>query len=136
MSASIAFLADLVLLAHSLVAILLRGVLMLHKLPPLDVSVHLVQTASLDRTLLLHALLQPLLSVVLSEVLRVTVQRARKVRRSRIWMVQLGVVDEFMENSDVLRHLSLILDVFSGSLGPQPQLTKQSKVKVWILPRN
>ena len=50
---AVTFNANFVLFAHTTVPILLVTILMLHELPPLDVTFHLGQAASLDQGLLL-----------------------------------------------------------------------------------
>ena len=76
MTTPIAFLTNLVFLTHDLIPMLLCVVLMLHELPPFDISVHLVHTARLNRALLYDLFIITLFLIVLCEILRVTVQWA------------------------------------------------------------
>ena len=120
MSTTIALHANLVLLAHPLISLFFSGILMLHEFPPLDISVHLIHSARFDGALFLDFLLISLLSIMFSKVFGVTVEWARKVRRFRVRVVQLSIINELMVDSDVLSHPLLVLDVFTGLLCAHP----------------
>ena len=108
MTTSVAFLSDLVLISGYLFSLLLCVVLMLHKLPALDIPVHLVHATLLDCALFLNFLIEALLTIIVGEILRVTVQGAGEVRRLWIWVIQLCVIDELVIHTNVLCHPLLV----------------------------
>ena len=107
-STTIAFLAQFVLMAHPLVSVLHISVFVLHELPALNISLHLLHTTAFNFLVLYHLLLLALLCVVGCKVFINTVQRLAKVTRLGIGIVQLGVVDELVVPSDVFAHPKLI----------------------------
>ena len=125
MPTPVTFLANLIFLAHLLVSDLLRVVLMLHVLPSLYISVHLVHSTRLYCTLLLQIFVISLLTVVLCKIFRVTVKRTSEMRRLWIRAIHLSIVYELMVQANVLSHSLLILDILPGGFSSHPQLNQK-----------
>ena len=105
---TVALHAYLVLVAHSIVPTLLVLILVLHVLPPPDISLHLGQSPRLNQRLLLQLFLLPLLPIVIRKILRVPVQRMAKVARLWVRMVQLRIINELVIAPDILSLAQLV----------------------------
>lgn len=99
---TIAFLAKFVLFAHAFKLVILRTVLVLHELPSFDVSLHLLMSARFKFLLFYFALLCACVSVVRGKVFLVSVHRGSEMAGRGVWIVEFGVVYEFVVRSDVL----------------------------------
>ena len=106
--ATVTFLSNFVFLTHPLISEFKIIVLLLHKFPPLYISLHLGDSASFNQALFLNFLLMALLSVVGGEVLLEAIYGSDEVRGCWVWVVQLGVVHELMIPSNVLPRSHLV----------------------------
>ena len=110
--ATVTLLTNLVFLSHPFISVFNIVVLLFHELPPLDISLHLGNSARLNQALFLNLVLMTLFSIVWGEVFRKAIHWAHKVWRCWIWVVHFCVVNEFLIPSNVLSCSHLVQELF------------------------
>lgn len=99
---AITFLAKFVFASHAVKLLILCIVLILHKFPSFDVSIHLLHPPRLNTLLPQLTLALSLLTIMRGKIFVQSIERARcKVRWLWVWMIQLSIVHKFMVASDV-----------------------------------